>query len=450
VNGVFEQRAASGGASTYVLYLPTDDRIIGEILLSSGSGDTGSQTFYFHDELLGSIETVSDSSEIPIERFSYNPFGVKRSQVPASGQPDIRLGFTGAEEDKEFGLVNLVGRIYDPQIGRFLSPDPFISGPFSGQSYNRYSYVVNNPLTLTDPTGFQGQDPDPLSGENPSGWNDWDWPYGGRPPLVPAGPLSPPPPPPASAAPPPSTADDTGSHPDSGIGGIGLSPSGAPNKLPGPIVQALQKAVSQYRDYAAMGRAKAAATELLRDVRPENFFEFRPDPVLERYNAQFNDFVADVLENLYTPTPPGTVNIGIVVPLGGPVLFRVPKAAALEEVGQVLNATNAAQTALEEGALSPTGRVPTKGATRAAASRAAAKERAAAAARGKPYSGVVGHGVDTTWTNNPTNPPGGWPDQTKRVNSSLGGQSGRYPIGYKPDGFYLSPGILLGPPPGLP
>ena len=449
VNGVFEQRAVSGGASTYVLYLPTDDRIIGEILLSSGSGDTGSQTFYFHDELLGSIETVSDSSEIPIERFSYNPFGVKRSQVPASGQPDIRLGFTGAEEDKEFGLVNLVGRIYDPQIGRFLSPDPFISGPFSGQSYNRYSYVVNNPLTLTDPTGFQGQDPDPLSGENPSGWNDWDWPYGGRPPLVPAGPLSPPPPPPASAAPPPSTADDTGSHPDSGIGGIGLSPSGAPNKLPGPIVQALQKAVSQYRDYAAMGRAKAAATELLRDVRPENFFEFRPDPVLERYNAQFNDFVADVLENLYTPTPPGTVNIGIVVPLGGPVLFRVPKAAALEEVGQVLNATNAAQTALEEGALSPTGRVPTKGATRAAASRAAAKERAAAA-RGKPYSGVVGHGVDTTWTNNPTNPPGGWPDQTKRVNSSLGGQSGRYPIGYKPDGFYLSPGILLGPPPGLP
>jgi RHS repeat-associated protein len=122
----------------------------------SSAGKTNlNQTFYFHDDLLGSIETVSDSSGRGIERFSYNPFGIKRSQMPASGQPDVQLGFTGAEEDKEFGLVNLVGRIYDPQIGRSLSSDPIVRHLYSGQSFNRYSYVLNNPFTLTDPSGFQ-------------------------------------------------------------------------------------------------------------------------------------------------------------------------------------------------------------------------------------------------------------------------------------------------------
>ncbi len=45
------------------------------------------------------------------------------------------------------------GRVYDPQIGRFLSADPYIQDPYNTQSYNRYSYVMNNPLKYTDPTG---------------------------------------------------------------------------------------------------------------------------------------------------------------------------------------------------------------------------------------------------------------------------------------------------------
>jgi RHS repeat-associated protein len=43
------------------------------------------------------------------------------------------------------------GRIYDPLLGRFLSADIMVQNPGSLQSYNRYSYVKNNPLTLTDP-----------------------------------------------------------------------------------------------------------------------------------------------------------------------------------------------------------------------------------------------------------------------------------------------------------
>ena len=46
------------------------------------------------------------------------------------------------------------GRIYDPVIGRFLQADPIIQAPHNAQSHNRYSYVMNNPLSLTDPSGF--------------------------------------------------------------------------------------------------------------------------------------------------------------------------------------------------------------------------------------------------------------------------------------------------------
>ncbi|MCP5130849.1 MAG: hypothetical protein H6985_14850 [Pseudomonadales bacterium] len=43
------------------------------------------------------------------------------------------------------------GRIYDPRLGRMLSPDPVTQAPENGQNYNRYSYAYNNPLKYTDP-----------------------------------------------------------------------------------------------------------------------------------------------------------------------------------------------------------------------------------------------------------------------------------------------------------
>jgi RHS repeat-associated protein len=56
------------------------------------------------------------------------------------------------------GIVNppihMNGRIYDPRLGRMLSPDPVTQAPENGQNYNRYSYAYNNPLKYTDPSGF--------------------------------------------------------------------------------------------------------------------------------------------------------------------------------------------------------------------------------------------------------------------------------------------------------
>ena len=52
------------------------------------------------------------------------------------------------------GLNHMNGRVEDAILGRFLSPDPPIPDPSNAQDYNRYSYVNNNPVTGTDPSGF--------------------------------------------------------------------------------------------------------------------------------------------------------------------------------------------------------------------------------------------------------------------------------------------------------
>ena len=63
-------------------------------------------------------------------------------------------GFTGHEHLAELGIIHMNGRLYDPVLGRFLQADPIIQAPHNAQSHNRYSYVMNNPLSMSDPSGF--------------------------------------------------------------------------------------------------------------------------------------------------------------------------------------------------------------------------------------------------------------------------------------------------------
>lgn len=65
-------------------------------------------------------------------------------------------GYTGHEMAESVGLIHMNGRIYDPAIARFLQPDPVIQDPGNSQNWNPYSYVFNNPLVYTDPTGYWG------------------------------------------------------------------------------------------------------------------------------------------------------------------------------------------------------------------------------------------------------------------------------------------------------
>lgn len=65
----------------------------------------------------------------------------------------IDRGFTGHEHMPEFALINMNARLYDPIVGKMISPDNYVIAPFSSQAYNRYTYANNNPLLYSDPTG---------------------------------------------------------------------------------------------------------------------------------------------------------------------------------------------------------------------------------------------------------------------------------------------------------
>ncbi|SFN01061.1 SpvB/TcaC N-terminal domain-containing protein [Dokdonella immobilis] len=69
--------------------------------------------------------------------------------------PDTVRGFTGHQHVDDVRLIHMNGRVYDYQLGRFLSVDPVIQFPTNTQSMNPYSYIMNNPLSGRDPTGYQ-------------------------------------------------------------------------------------------------------------------------------------------------------------------------------------------------------------------------------------------------------------------------------------------------------
>ncbi|MED5621549.1 RHS repeat domain-containing protein [Ideonella sp. BN130291] len=113
---------------------------------------------FLHQDRLGSVVAVSDYNGNVTERMSYDAWG-KRRNIDATdlgATPVARTdrGYTGHEMLDNIGLVHMNGRIYDPLLGRFISADPLIDQMMNPQAFNRYSYVLNSPLTLTDPTGL--------------------------------------------------------------------------------------------------------------------------------------------------------------------------------------------------------------------------------------------------------------------------------------------------------
>lgn len=82
------------------------------------------------------------------------------AEYDAWGLPDVKTntigfhrGYCGHEMLRDYGLINMNGRLYDPLLGRFLSPDNYVQAPESSQSFNRYSYCMNNPLKYVDEDG---------------------------------------------------------------------------------------------------------------------------------------------------------------------------------------------------------------------------------------------------------------------------------------------------------
>ncbi|MCB0338434.1 MAG: RHS repeat-associated core domain-containing protein, partial [Bdellovibrionales bacterium] len=126
--------------------------------LSPGVKEPSTGMRYLSLDHLGSIQTVSNDEGKIVEVLSFDAWGNRRDPLTWTPLSQVKSkltkGFTGHEHLDTVGLIHMNGRIYDPKSARFVSADPFIQSPYDLQSYNRYSYVLNNPLSLTDPSGY--------------------------------------------------------------------------------------------------------------------------------------------------------------------------------------------------------------------------------------------------------------------------------------------------------
>jgi RHS repeat-associated protein len=117
------------------------------------------EVVYLHDDQEGSIDVVSGADGGIVQRVSFDAWGKPRDPdwgvVGSFDQElEVNVGYTGHAGALDAGLINMGGRMYDPVIARHTGPDPFVPAPVFSQSHNRYSYVLNNPLTHVDPTGY--------------------------------------------------------------------------------------------------------------------------------------------------------------------------------------------------------------------------------------------------------------------------------------------------------
>lgn len=127
------------------------------------ASQTTSKLQFLHKDHLGSVVAISDENGQAIKRFRYDPFGKQYevalatpfSEFAVLGRVNItERGFTGHEMLNSVDIIHMNGRIYDANVGRFLQADPYIQAPKNMQSMNRYSYVLNNPMSYTDPSGY--------------------------------------------------------------------------------------------------------------------------------------------------------------------------------------------------------------------------------------------------------------------------------------------------------
>lgn len=165
----YEKEVKDNGLVEHKHYLSAGGVVFGMQVVRTGNLATGGPSGtskpqqslqYMHHDHLGSVAVVTDATGSVTERLAYDPWGKRRFP---NGKPDttdsivgltMDRGFTMHEHLDEMGVIHMNGRIYDPLIGRFMSADPYIQAPDNLQSYNRYAYVMNNPLAFTDPSGY--------------------------------------------------------------------------------------------------------------------------------------------------------------------------------------------------------------------------------------------------------------------------------------------------------
>jgi RHS repeat-associated protein len=114
--------------------------------------DADGKVVYFLEDHLGSTRWIVDATGNVLARYAYSPFGVP---TLVEGTPQAEFLFAGESWDQEAQLIYLRARYYDPQLGRFLTADPFPGSLQAPETLNQYAYANNDPVNRIDPLGMQ-------------------------------------------------------------------------------------------------------------------------------------------------------------------------------------------------------------------------------------------------------------------------------------------------------
>ena len=161
INANYEKEVDAAGVITHYNYVYGVNGLAAICVRRNGVDSM----YYVHPDRLGSYTHITDSSRRVIRNLHFDPWGNVKADTNwltfdsttlsgnLAGTFRFSRGFTGHEHYAELKIINMNGRLYDPVIARFFSPDNFVQAPDFTQSYNRYSYCLNNPLQYTDPSG---------------------------------------------------------------------------------------------------------------------------------------------------------------------------------------------------------------------------------------------------------------------------------------------------------
>ncbi|MDT7516989.1 RHS repeat-associated core domain-containing protein, partial [Rhodoferax mekongensis] len=158
----YEKEVRSNGTTEHKHYLTAQGTTFALFTSRTGTlnGLPATTTSYFHKDQMGSVAAITDATGAVTERLAYDPWGKRRFINTTPGLTDRLDAIVGVKTDRgytehehldEVGVIHMNGRIYDPLMGRFMSADPIIQSPDDLRSFNRYSYVWNNPMRMFDP-----------------------------------------------------------------------------------------------------------------------------------------------------------------------------------------------------------------------------------------------------------------------------------------------------------
>lgn len=153
--GELYEKVTTGSMTEHNHYILAEGE---KVAIFTKRSDSTSNTYYMHKDHLGSTDVITDQAGGITDNLSYDPFGMRRNASTWLDQAGLTCqvtdyGYTGHLHLDDFGLIHMKSRIYDPKLGKFLSPDPVIQNVADMQMINRYSYCTNNPLKYIDPTG---------------------------------------------------------------------------------------------------------------------------------------------------------------------------------------------------------------------------------------------------------------------------------------------------------